>query len=67
MTTPTHPTARPRAALSLFCLLLPACQGPGADVAAVVDGYQITLADLDRYYLSQLGEQAGPPARTKSA
>ena len=62
MTTQPTSTARRLAALSFFFLLLAACQPAGDGVAAVVDGYQITYDDLDRYYLSQLGEQGGPPS-----
>ncbi len=54
-------------AFSLFSLLGLGCQnGGGDDVAAAVDGYQITLADLDRYYQSQVGEQAGPPSEDQA-
>ena len=66
MTKRNNPTARLLAALS-FVLLLAACQPSAGDsVAAVVDGYQITLDDLDRYYQSQLGEQAGPPSEDQA-
>ncbi|MEZ5393681.1 MAG: SurA N-terminal domain-containing protein [Bryobacterales bacterium] len=58
---------RPALALCLAAVSLLACQGGGGDdVAAVVDGYQISTADLDRYFLSQVGEQAGPPSEDQA-
>jgi peptidyl-prolyl cis-trans isomerase SurA len=57
-------------ALAALCLSLLALAGCGDDrsenVAAVVDGYQISLADLERYYESQVGEQAGPPSEDQA-
>ena len=52
MTNRIHQTARSLTALSFLLLALAACQAGGGNVAAVVDGYQITLDDLDRYYQS---------------
>jgi len=67
MTTYSTPAARLLAALSCVILLLPACTPTAGDnVAAAVDGHQITLDDLDRYYQSQLGEQAGPPSEDQA-
>lgn len=66
MTNRIHQTARSLTALSFLLLALAACQPGGGNVAAVVDGYQITLDDLDRYYQSQLGEQAGPPSEDQA-
>ena len=67
MTGPDRFKLRRLAAVLLFASALTSCQsGAGDSVAAVVDGYQITNADLDRYYQSQLGEQAGPPSEDQA-
>jgi peptidyl-prolyl cis-trans isomerase SurA len=58
---------RSLAAILLASILLAGCRQSGGDnVAAVVDGYQISIADLDRYYHSQIGEQAGPPSEDQT-
>jgi peptidyl-prolyl cis-trans isomerase SurA len=54
--------ARSVAVIAFGSLLFLGCQDGGGDAAAVVDGYQISLDDLERYYKSQVGEQGGPPS-----
>ena len=67
MTGPVSIEVRRLGVITLFAFLLGGCQSGGDDsVAAVVDGYQITNADLDRYFLSQVGEQAGPPSEDQA-
>jgi peptidyl-prolyl cis-trans isomerase SurA len=52
----------------LVWLLAAGCQqqGGGENIAAAVDGYQITVAELERYFQSQVGEQAGPPSEDQA-
>ena len=48
------------AAASLIAALA-SCSGAGDSTAAVVNGYKITNAELDRYLLSQISEHEYPP------
>ncbi len=49
--------------LALPAVMLSACGGSGEDgVVAVVNGYKITAAELDRYYADETRDQSEPPS-----
>ena len=67
MTGPNSFAPRAPAAISLLLLLLAGCRGgSNENVAAIVDGYPISLAELERHYQNQVGEQAGPPSEDQA-
>lgn len=53
--------------VALTCALLWACGAGGQDgVAAVVNGYKITYADLEAYYRNQMQDQDEPPSEEQA-
>jgi peptidyl-prolyl cis-trans isomerase SurA len=50
-----------------FSLLLAGCnRGPSADVAATVNGYRITRAEVERHYQNQLREMSETPSEDEA-